>query len=224
MALDRALATALSIGYAVQSRSPALLGSSGRQGCPFDQEDPSGKHDCSLGQSGRTGISAERKTTASSQGTLIFLVACCALRSEMRALAFRLARSTGLSSEIVLPSGRSGPCSSVTPDPPWPTLALDEPEPLLGQDKKIDLVDRTVVGLKFKIRPCPVRIIIRQTLADEIQRTPFPLILRRRDDFPSWRFHTSSWLVAALLHSFLNHPRPVRVASPVGARHRGLPA
>ena len=48
--------------------------------------------------------SAERKTRASSHGSRTLLTAGWALSRDERAFAFRLARSTGLSSERILPS------------------------------------------------------------------------------------------------------------------------
>ena len=48
--------------------------------------------------------SADRKTRASSQGTLTLATADWALSSEERAFALRLASRTGLSSDLTLPS------------------------------------------------------------------------------------------------------------------------
>ena len=80
--------------------------------------------------------SADRNTTASSQGTLIRFVADCDLISDTRAFDFRLANRTGLSSEMTLPSGVvrvQVPASPRTR--PWPTLDLDQEEALLGKDE-----------------------------------------------------------------------------------------
>ena len=142
-------------------------------------------------------LSADRNTRASSQGTRILLTADCDLSSEDRAFALRLARRTGLSSEWSLPSWERVHVPVSPVDSPCPRLALDEPEAHLGQDEQIDLVDRPVAGLELEIGPRPVRIVVGQTRADEVQTTPFPLVLRGRDDFPTWRFHAELRLTAA---------------------------
>ena len=99
---------------------------------------------------------------------------------------------------------RAGPRAGVARDSTAPRLALDEPEALLGQDEQIDLVDGPVIGLELEVGPRPVRIVVGQTRADEVQTTPFPLVLRRRDDLPAWRFHEiparpTGWRMAATL-------------------------
>ena len=136
--------------------------------------------------------SADRKTRASSHGSRILLTADWALSSEDSAFALRLASRTGLSSERSLPSWEQVHVPVSPADAAAPRLALDEPEALLGQDQQIDLVDGPVVGLELEIGPRPVRIVVGQTRSDEVQATPFPLVLRRRDDVPAWRFHFTS--------------------------------
>ena len=83
----------------------------------------------------------------------------------------------------------ASPRSSITRNTTGPALDFDQPESLFGQDQKIDLVDRTLVGLEFEIGPRPVRVVIGQSGADKIETAPFPLVLGRRDDVPAWRFH-----------------------------------
>ena len=72
-----------------------------------------------------------------------------------------------------------------------PAFDFDEPESLLGKHQQIHFVDCPVMALEFEIRPCPIRVVVRQTGPNKVERTPFPLVLRGRDDFPAWRVHDS---------------------------------
>src|SRR5262249_29860134 len=83
----------------------------------------------------------------------------------------------------------AGPGAGVAIDAAAPCLGLDEPEAHLRQDEQIDFVDGPVAGLQLEVSPGSVRIVVGQSGADEVQTTPFPLVLRQRDDAPTWRFH-----------------------------------
>ena len=52
---------------------------------------------------------------------------------------------------------RAGPRSRIARDLARPTLDLDQPESLLGQDQQIHFVDGPVVALELEIRPGPIR-------------------------------------------------------------------
>src|SRR5439155_18752161 len=51
---------------------------------------------------------------------------------------------------------RYAPRPSVTPDTTGPSLTFDQPEPLLGQYKQINLVDCPILRLELEVSPCPV--------------------------------------------------------------------
>ena len=72
----------------------------------------------------------------------------------------------------------------------------------LDEDQQIDLVDTPVVGDELEVGPGAVRLMGRELLPHEIQRIPFPGILRFGDDGPvadsvhqsACRLALKSWL------------------------------
>ena len=67
--------------------------------------------------------SADRKTRASSQGSFTFSTADWALSRDERAFALRLARMTGLSSDLDLAALDASPGARIPRDPAFPRLA-----------------------------------------------------------------------------------------------------
>lgn len=70
---------------------------------------------------------------------------------------------------------------------PRATLDLDDEESHGGKHQGIDLVDGAIVREEFEIRPRHVRLMVWQTVAQELQRFRFPGGLGGRDGFPTLR-------------------------------------
>ena len=70
--------------------------------------------------------------------------------------------------------GGPGPGAGVAGEPAGAALDFDEEEALRGEDQQVHLIDRTIVGDKFKVRPGPVRLAVGQPRTDEIKRLALP--------------------------------------------------
>ena len=70
-----------------------------------------------------------------------------------------------------------------------PAFDFNEPEALLAEHQKIDLVERPIGCLKFEIGPGAVRVVRRESRPDEIQRASFPFVARRGNNRPVCSYH-----------------------------------
>src|SRR5262249_40888797 len=104
-----------------------------------------------------------------------------------------------------------------------PRLALHEPEALLRQDEQINFVDGPVSGLELEVGPRPIRIVVGQTRSDEIKTTPFPLVLRWRNDVPAWRFHEFSRRQFSISHQTTGYETGTSVSIRLLTKHAPSP-
>ena len=64
-------------------------------------------------------------------------------------------------------------------------LDFDEEEPFRTQHEEVHLVDAPVCRDELEVRPGAPGLLVRQALADELQRVAFPRELRLGDDMPA---------------------------------------
>ena len=70
------------------------------------------------------------------------------------------------------------PGAGVAGNAAWPALDLDEKEAVASVNEQIDLVDRAVESDELEERPGPVGLVLRKSLADEVERVTLPRVGR----------------------------------------------
>ena len=144
-----------------------------------------------LASSRSGGRTAERKIAASTQGACTELLAMACLAAEERRETLRLA--VGEAQRVIdggaAAVGVPGPAVGVALNRTGTALDLDEDEALGREDEDVDLVDPALVVDELEVRPRAPGLVVRQMLAQELERLALPLERRLRDRRPSRRFH-----------------------------------
>lgn len=86
-----------------------------------------------------------------------------------------------------VPTGGPGPRVDVAVEDARPALDLDQEEPHRGQNQRVDLIDRAVVGHELEVRPRHVGLVVGKSRPQVFQRLRLPSRLGGRDGFPALR-------------------------------------
>jgi hypothetical protein len=144
-----------------------------------------------LASSRSGGRTAERKIAASTHGGLHRALGDGLLAAEERRETLRLA--VGEAQRVIdggaAAVGVPGPAVGIALNRTGTAFDLDEDEALGREHEDVDLVDPALVVNQLEVRPRAPRLVLRQMLAQELERFALPLERGLRDRRPSRRFH-----------------------------------
>ena len=121
----------------------------------------------------QSGCRAENQSV--DDGHLTFdLARLLSLQQRSQLLRFGVSEVIGVIDGLQGPVGLPSPSSGIAPQPPRPTLDLDQEKALAREDQQIDLVDAAVIGDELKVGPRAKRLASRELRPHKFQSITLP--------------------------------------------------